>query len=155
MADRTCYATADRPRALLALVLPFVAVGAGIFALVWKGYNVADYATLVSSGQLSWLRQGVAWIALGIWIVRYFPPAWTALRDGPCVISGDRKDLFLPGGHKLSRSSIKRVTIQRGFFRKVAYFDRSQGRIAVSLIFVKPSSDSLLQSLAAAEIPTS
>jgi hypothetical protein len=122
-----------------------------MLALAGKGDALSDYPALVSSGEMPWLPQAVGWFCIAAWIVRYFPPAWRAVWDGPCIVSSDESDLFLPGGHRVSLSSIKAVTVQRGFFRKVAYVDGDQGRIAVNLLFVRPASDPLLRSLAPAD----
>jgi hypothetical protein len=148
---RVCYATVDTSRAVVALVAPFAALGAATLSLVAKGYSLADYPALISSGEVPWFPQLVGWVCLAAWIVRYFPPAWVALWNGPCIISSDGKDLFLPHGHKISLKSIRAVSLQRGFLRKVAYLDRPQGRIVISLLFVRNSSDPLLRSLAAAD----
>ena len=146
--NRTCYATADTSRAIVALATPFVALLAGAIVLTGKGYSLGDYPMLISTGEISWFPQAAGWLCLVAWTVRYAPPAITALWDGPCIVSADHRALFLPGGHIISLESVSGVTIHRGFFRKVAYIERSQGRIAISLLFVPPSSDPLLRSLA-------
>jgi len=147
---RSCYATADTPRAIVALAAPFVFMIAFLLALTARGYSATDYPALIATGDLPWFPQVVGWFCVCVWIVRYFPPARTALWDGPCIISSDGQDLFLPNDHKISLASIRAVTIQRGGLRKVAYIDSDQGRIAVKLLFVRPSSDPLLRSLAPA-----
>lgn len=80
---RTCYATADTPRAILALLAPVLAVAAGIVILGNQGYAPGDYVRLIETGELSWLRQGAGWLALLVWIARYFPPACFALWLSP------------------------------------------------------------------------
>ena len=146
--NRTCVATAGTPRAIVALVAPLVAIGAASFNLAGKGYSLSDYLALISTGEIGWFSQVIGWLCLVTWIARYFPPAFAAVWDGPCIVSADHRALFLPGGHIISLKSVREVTIHRGFFRKVAYIDRRQGRIAISLLFVRPSSDPLLRSLA-------
>ena len=148
---RTCYAKADTTRAVVALVAPFAFLAALILALTGKGHSLADYPALISSGEIAWFPQTVGWFCFVAWIVRYFPPALTALWDGPCLISSDGKNLFMPGGHRISLSSIRAVTVQRGFFRKAVYLDRDEGRISVNLLFVRPASDPMLRSLAGSD----
>jgi hypothetical protein len=147
---RTCYAPADTSRAIIALVAPFAFLAVFALTLTGKGYSISDYLALIRNGEVAWLPQLVGWLSFSAWVVRYFPSAWTALWDGPCVVSGDASDLFLPGGHKVSRACIRAVTVQRTFLRKVAYFEGEQERIAVSLLFVRASADPLLRSLGAA-----
>ena len=149
---RVCYAETDTPRAVIALVAPLLLLAALLLVLIGKGYSLADYPALVSTGEIPWFPQVVGWFCFVAWIVRYIRPAWRALWDGPCMISSDGKDLFLPSDHKVGLASIRAVTVQRGFFRKVAYIDRNQGRIAVNLLFVRPSSDPLLRSLVSGEM---
>ena len=151
---RACYAEADTRRAVIALVAPFLFLAAVLLVLTEKGYSLTDYPALVSTGQIPWFPQLVGWVCFVVWIVRYFPPAWRALWDGPCIISSDGKDVFLPSNYKVSLASIRAVTVQRGFFRKVAFVERDQGRIAVNLLFVRHSSDALLRSLASGETPS-
>lgn len=144
---RICYAKSDTPRAVVALLAPFGFLAALLLVITGKGYNLTDYPALVSSGEVSWFPQVVGWLCVGVWIVRYFPPAWRALWDGPCIIASDGKDLFLPSGQTLSLSSMRAVTVQRGFFRKVACIESEEGSVTLSLLFIRPTSDALLRSL--------
>jgi len=151
---RVCYAETDTLRAVVGLATPFLFLAAMLLALTGKGYSLTDYPALVSTGEIPWFPQVGGGISFVFWIVRCYPPAWTALWDGPCIISSDGEDVFLPANHKVSLASIRAVTVHRGFFRKVAYFDRDQGRIAVNLLFVRPSSDQRLRSLVSEETPS-
>ena len=148
MVEIVCYAKADTPRALIALVAPLGFLVAMILAGIEKGYSLTDYPVLLSSGQLAWFPQVVGWMAFLAWIVRYYPPAWQALWDGPCLVSGVGNDLYLPSHRSISLASVRAVTVQRGLFRKVAYFEQDQGRVALNLIFVQESSDDLLRCIA-------
>ena len=148
---RVCYATSDTPRAILALGAPFLFLAAFEMVLTLKGYSLADYPALLSSGDVPWFSQAVGWLCLCAWIWRYFPSAWRALWDGPCLIWSEGDDLYIHRNGKVSVASIRSVSVRRGFFRKVAYLERQHGRIAVSLLFVRPSSDALLRSLPSRE----
>jgi hypothetical protein len=151
---QVCYATVDTSRAVVALAAPFIAVIATMLMLIEKGYGVSDYPALIASGDIPWFPQVVGLLCLAFWIFRYVPPAWEALWYGPCIVSGDDKNLFLPGGHRISLKSVQAVTIHRSFLRKVAYLDRKQGRITLNLLFVRPSSDPLLRSIPKGEMPS-
>ena len=148
MQSRTCYAVADTPRAVVALLFPVLLITSGIYGLTSKGYSVSDYILLLVSGHLSWFRQGVGWIALLVWVARYFPPAWIALWHGPCLLSADSEALYLARGHSIDRSDVSSVSINRGLFQKSARIRTSSGIVNFSLIFVRPASDVLLRSLA-------
>jgi hypothetical protein len=148
MATNTCLARADTPRAVLALVFPIGAVAALFFILKSKGYEPLDYFSLLQSGALSWWRTGIGWLCFVIWIVRYYPPAWTAVWDGPCILVGNDTEVIFPGGKRVVRGEIVSVHLQRGLLRKVAHFQTTSARISLPLIFVRPSSDAALRGLA-------
>lgn len=148
MSSTTCYASADIPRALLALSAPFAWIVAVLLVLRDKGYGPLDYFALLRSGEVAWVPQAVGWVALVIWIARYFPAAWSALVDGPCLVSANDDDVILPGGRRLRREAIRAVHLQRGLLRKVAYLETANGRVTLPLIFVRNSSDAKLRSLA-------
>ena len=131
----------------MALLAPVAAIIWGMLTLVDKGYGGLDYFRLLASGELSWFRQGVGWVALGAWVIRFYPPAWSALWDGPCLASADEGNLYLPRTQPLRLDSIKAVTLQRGFSRKVAHIETTDGRFSLPLLFVRPTSDPLLLSL--------
>ena len=154
MNSRTCYAMADTLRAAIALAAPFAAIGAAILAMGREGYNMGDYPALLSSGHLSWFRQAAGWLALATWTARYFPPAWAALWDGPCLVSSDSQNLFLPRVGQISLASITRVTVRREFFRKAAYIDTTEGCFTVSLLFVRSASDQKLRGLSPSRMTT-
>ena len=154
MSSKTCYAIADTPRAVVALLAPFAAIFSAMLILGTKKYDVLDYFRLLAAGDLSWFRQGVGWLALGFWVVRYFPPAWSALWDGPCLVSSNDGNLYLPRSQRLSLNSIRAVTLHRGFARKIAFIETTDGRFSLPLLFVRPSSDQMLLSLSPSE-PTS
>lgn len=147
MNPRTCFATADTPRAILALVAPLLAVTIGIVVFGNKGDGLTEYLRLLQSGELSWFGQGVGWLALLFWVARYFPPAWSALWNGPCLVSGDKENLYLSNGKQIPLANIQSVRVQRDLFRKIALIETTEGRVSVSLLFVRPSSDTFLRSV--------
>jgi hypothetical protein len=145
--SRTCHASVDTSRAVIALLFPVASIIASVVAFQSKGYDPADYLILLRSGELSWFRQGLGWLCLIGWVWRYFPPAWLALWDGPCIVSSDEYTLFLPSSIKVRLVDVIGITLCRDFFRKEAVVETSNGRFAFSLIFVSESSDSQLKAL--------
>jgi hypothetical protein len=147
----TCYAYADRLRAAVALLFPAGAVAVTCFALFSKGYSPLDIPALVRAGELSWPSQALSWSALVFWLIRYYPPAWQALVDGPCLVIGDEQSLFFPGPRRIARDQILAVRVQRDLLRKLARFETADGRtLRLSLLFVRRDCDALLRSLAPA-----
>jgi hypothetical protein len=151
MTAKTCFAEADTPRAVLALAVPPAAIACVVIMLVSKGYGVLDYFALLQSGELSWVRQGIGWIAILFWVARYYPSAWSAVWEGPCLVRGDDAEIILHGERRIRRTEIKAVRLQRGWFRKVAEFETSAGRVSLPLIFVRRSSDHALRSVASSD----
>ena len=133
---------------MLALAVPPAALACVVFVLWSNGYSPIDYFTLLQTGELSWFRQGVGWIACVIWIVRYYPAAWTAVLDGPCLIQGNEAEITLPGNRRLRRSDINAVRLERSLLRKAVHFETPTGDVSLPLIFVRPGSDDALRSLA-------
>jgi len=147
MSSKICYASADIPRALLALLFPVAVVAAIVIILAGKGYGPLDFFALPRSGE-SWWRGAIGLVSLVAWIIRYFPPAWSALVDGPCLVFDDGDCIILPGARRLRRDAITAVHLHRGFYRKVAYLETATGRVSLPLIFVRVTSDRKLRSLA-------
>ena len=148
MTASRCFAQADTPRAVLALAVPPAALAYVIFMLWSKSYSPLDYFALLQTGELSWFRQGVGWIACIIWIVRYYPAGWSALLDGPCLIHGNDAEITLPGNRRVRRTDIRAVRLERSLLRKAVLFETPNGDVSLPLIFVRPSSDDALRGLA-------
>lgn len=63
MASKTCYAIADTPRAVLAvlaLLTPFAAINAAMIILGTKGYEPLDYFRLLAAGTCLGFHKGLA-----------------------------------------------------------------------------------------------
>jgi hypothetical protein len=147
MRQTICYAVADTPRALLALAFPVLAIGTWWRILASRGYSVGDYPYLLASGELTWVGQAGAWLGLVFWLCRYYPPALSALWNGPCLVGGCDGHLILWNGLRLPLSSITSVRVHRGWLRKVAYIETNGGRLCLPLLFVRSSSDPLLSQI--------
>ena len=147
-------AFADTFRAAGAILSPIVVVPYIIMTLADKGYGIVSYLEAVAAlGAGGLIDHGLGWLCVATWIVQFCPPAWVALWDGPCLLSRDEKDLFLPRNQTVSLSTIMAITFRRTLFTKIAYFETSKGRIALNLRFVRDESRDLLRALAASDNP--
>ncbi|WHO38695.1 hypothetical protein PMI04_019495 [Sphingobium sp. AP49] len=147
MMERNCYAAADTPRAIMALLFPIAAVLAVIWDLGAKGFSVREYPELLITGHLSWFRQGVGWLALLLWVLRYYPPAWIALWHGRCLVTADQSTFFIAGSPPIDRAQIISVRLRRGLLRKDLEIKTADRAVAISQIFLRTTSELPLDTL--------
>jgi hypothetical protein len=125
----------QRGRAVVALLLPILAICVLIYQLLIRGYSIPDYFWLITSGQLNWARQGIMWVALTFWIVRYWPAAWQAIRSDFLIVQTDRQ-IRLASGAILSLDDIISVESKGDLLFKGMLFQHKNGNLAKqSLLF--------------------
>lgn len=118
----TCYAHGDKARAVVALVSPFLLILWGCFVLIQKGYRIFEYFNLVIDGELSWVRQGLGWAALVIWVLRYWPSAYAILTGNPCLINSNGRFIYLGYNKEIPINDITSVNIRNRLFSKTLVF---------------------------------
>jgi hypothetical protein len=107
-----------------------------------------DYAALIASGKLSWIRQGVMWIALGVFVYWYFIPAINALKYKQ-YISVNGENLIVPGGGIFEIASIKEISVKKEFVHKILTLNIvSNGVHRVVVTFAKDNAADIRRKLA-------
>lgn len=120
MNDRTpqIVARPSKVRALLAFVLAAALPVGLLVALDRAGYGLVDYPMLIARGELNWLTQLLAWVALCALAVIYLPHAWRALKRAS-VISTSGQFLMGPSGRTYRIAGISYVSVRKTFWHKV------------------------------------
>jgi hypothetical protein len=122
----TCFAVPARARALTALVVPIFVVGYTIVSLGTKGYTPLDYPYLVTSGQLDVPTLIIGLSSLTIWVLRYCPPAYRALR-ATCLICGLEDGIRLSSGVTFTIQDVDSVDMEHGLVTKSIKFSLKNG----------------------------
>ena len=144
---RHCHAKADTNRALLAFAFPLGALFLGAWFLTEKGYSLIEYPSLVGNGGVTLPGQIGGWVGFVLWAVFYWPPAFHALIDGPCIVSSDLDTLYLPGRRTLALPDIADVTIAKGFFQDFATVSTATDHVRFSVVLVNEAWRRRLQEL--------
>jgi hypothetical protein len=123
-----CYARTYVHKALLSIAfLPVMLVVVQI-GLSRGGATFLDLPYLIYSGQLVWWKQAIGWSCWVIWILRYCPPSWKALRHGMCAIAREGDDLVLSGVTRLPISEVVSIEPVSNITKKGIVLQTSDGR---------------------------
>lgn len=112
-----------------------------------KGYSLPRDAELLVAA-LTTPLQTMGFGALVFWIWRFWPPAWEAVWYGPYLVTSKDDTLFLPRNRQLALSEVTAVSVQRGFWTKVAVIETLHDRVSFAALFMTESSDQRLRELA-------
>lgn len=132
----TSVIIADKTRAFVAVIFPFALPFGLALGLSTSGYSWTEYPSLLASGQLSWVRQGLGWIAMIALIAIHWPPAITAL-FAPSLVSTSEELLIGPTGDALTIATIEGIELRRGFFHRYMQIRSASGSRTIILTFAR------------------
>ena len=139
---------ASKGRASVAVLVPFAFPLVVIWALGWSGHSLSDYPHLIATGELSWSRQAMMWMAMTAFVMVYVPPAINALAT-PVYLATSEQSIIVPSGQKISLADIESISIRKTFWHKIILV-RTAGRVeTVVVTFARSSTNDIRKKLSA------
>jgi hypothetical protein len=149
-ADAQLHVVADssKPRALVAVLVPFAFPFILALALAKSRHSVWDYSDLIASGQLSFFRQGIMWVALAAFTAIYVPPALTALARR-IYLASTSSQLITPSGERFDLANIRAISVRKTFWHKVLLIELPNETRRLIITFARPLAPEIRDALKA------
>jgi hypothetical protein len=127
----------SKARALVAVLVPVAVPIVLAFALSTSGHDLWGYGSLIRSGRLSLIRQGLGVVGFIAFVAVYVPPALRALTTRNYLASTPT-ELLTPSGERFNLGEVKGISVRKTFWHKVLFIDLPGQTRRVVVTFARP-----------------